>query len=219
METWSRSLRTTVAIAGYAALLEMGVHGPINDAQRDDLTRMQASQRHLLTLINEVLIYAKLESGSLDYDLVDIDVGAAVGEAAEMVVPQYRDKSLRLEVLCTHDLRVRADPDRFCQIVVNLLSNALKFSASGGAVTVECGAEEGLVSVRISDTGIGIPADQLEAIFQPFVQVRSELTRTHEGTGLGLAISRDLARGMGGDVTVESEPGRGSRFELTLPLP
>ncbi len=111
----------------------------------------------------------------------------------------------------------RADTQKLRQVVVNLLSNAVKFTDRGGRVKVAAAGDGAQVTVRVRDTGIGIPADKLEAIFDPFVQVRADLTRTAEGTGLGLAISRDLARGMGGDLRVESEPGRGSTFILTLP--
>jgi signal transduction histidine kinase len=116
------------------------------------------------------------------------------------------------------ELRVRADPDKLPQIVLNLLSNAIKFTPAGGTVRVSCDAEERVARVRVSDTGRGIPADHLDEIFEPFVQVDRGLTRTAEGTGLGLAISRDLARAMGGDLTVESEVGKGSTFTLELPV-
>jgi signal transduction histidine kinase len=120
---------------------------------------------------------------------------------------------------CPPDLLVRADAEKLRQILVNLLSNAVKFTDRGGRIELACTAPatEEPVRVTVRDTGIGIAADQLERIFDPFVQVRSELTRTAEGTGLGLAISRDLARGMGGDLTAESVPRVGSVFTLVLP--
>jgi signal transduction histidine kinase len=215
----SHELRTPLnAIGGYAELMQMGIRGPVTEQQRDDLGRIQRSQRHLLGLVNEVLNYAKLETGSVRYDAVDVSVCAALAEAEGLVAPQARAKGLALgAATCPDDLAVRADPEKLRQVLVNLLSNAIKFTDPGGRIAVGCAARGATVDVRIRDTGIGIPADKLEAIFEPFVQVRAALTRTAEGTGLGLAISRDLARGMGGDLTVESTPGVGSTFTLTLP--
>ena len=216
----SHELRTPLnAIGGYAELIEMGVRGPVTDAQREDLLRIQRSQRHLLGLVNEVLNYAKLEAGSVRYDLADVPVLRAVTDAEGLVAPQARAKGLGLGVgECPPDLAVRADPEKLRQVLVNLLSNAVKFTSRGGAtIHVACDDATGMVAIRVRDSGIGIAADQLERIFEPFVQVRSDLTRPQEGAGLGLAISRDLARGMGGDLTAESTPRVGSTFTLTLP--
>ena len=215
----SHELRTPLnAIGGYAELMEMGIRGPVTSQQVDDLRRIHASQRHLLGLINEVLNYAKLETGTVQYDLTTVPIREALTAAESLVAPQARAKGLALKVDdCAADLAVRADPEKLRQILVNLLSNAVKFTDRGGRVTVACNAADGRVDIRIADTGIGIPADKLDAIFDPFVQVRADLTRPHEGTGLGLAISRDLARGMDGDLTVTSTPGVGSVFTLALP--
>jgi signal transduction histidine kinase len=204
--------------------MEMGIRGPVTDQQREDLGRIQRSQRHLLGLVNEVLDYAKLESGSVRYVLADVAVREALTDAAGLVAPQARAKGLALSVTeCPTDadgrpLAVRADPEKLRQVLVNLLSNAVKFTDPGGHVTVTCAEHDARVEIQVRDTGIGIPADKLEAIFEPFVQVRADLTRAAEGTGLGLAISRDLARGMGGDLTATGELGSGSTFTLTLPL-
>jgi signal transduction histidine kinase len=220
----SHELRTPLnAIGGYAELIEMGVQGPVTVPQREFLGRIQRSQRHLLGLVNEVLNYAKLESGSVRYDVADVRVLDAVTDAQALVAPQARAKGLTLTLAdCPPDLSVRADPEKLRQVLVNLLSNAVKFTERGGAtVDVACedsaGARAPVVAVRVRDSGIGIPADKLDAIFEPFVQVRADLARQQEGTGLGLAISRDLARGMGGDLTAESAPGAGSTFTLVLP--
>ncbi len=215
----SHELRTPLnAIGGYAELLEMGIRGPVTPQQQEDLRRIQTSQRHLLGLINEVLNYAKLETGTVHYDVADVPVREAVTGAELLVAPQARSKGIALAVTdCPHALEVRADAEKLRQIVVNLLSNAVKFTDRGGRVEVSCAREDARVAIRVRDTGIGIPADKLEAVFDPFVQVRSDLARPHEGTGLGLAISRDLARGMGGDLAAESAPGVGSTFTLTLP--
>ncbi|NUO38032.1 MAG: PAS domain S-box protein [Gemmatimonadaceae bacterium] len=215
----SHELRTPLnAIGGYAELLEMGIRGPVTPQQREDLARIQRSQRHLLGLINEVLNYAKVEMGVVHYDLADVCVRDVLAAAEGLVAPQARAKGLVLTVTDSPaDLSVHADADKLRQILVNLLSNAIKFTDTGGRIVLSCEASsDGTVRLRVSDTGVGIPADKLEVIFDPFVQVRSDLTRTAEGAGLGLAISRDLARDMGGDLTVESTTGAGSTFTLTL---
>jgi PAS domain S-box len=216
----SHELRTPLnAIGGYAELMEMGIRGPVTPEQAEDLRRIQNSQRHLLGLINEVLNYARLETGTVHYDVQDIRVRDVLAAAEALVLPQAAAKKLSLSVTsCSPELFAKADAEKLRQIFVNLLSNAIKFTDSGGKIEISCAADDQCVMVRVQDTGIGIETDKLDAIFDPFVQVRSDLTRPHEGTGLGLAISRDLARGMGGDLTVESESGVGSTFVLSLPL-
>ena len=215
----SHELRTPLnAIGGYAELLEMGIRGPITAEQREDLTRIQSSQRHLLGLINEVLNYAKLETGTVSYDICDVVVRESLVAAESLVAPQARAKGITLATSeCPPDVIALADPEKLRQILVNLLSNAVKFTDSGGRVGMSCSTDDRHVRIHISDTGIGIPADKLHVIFDPFVQVRGDLARRHEGTGLGLAISRDLARAMGGDLTVESTLREGSTFTLVLP--
>ncbi|HEV7590160.1 MAG TPA: PAS domain-containing sensor histidine kinase [Longimicrobium sp.] len=215
----SHELRTPLnAIGGYADLIEMGIRGPVTPAQREDLRRIQTSQRHLLGLINEVLNYAKLETGTVQYDLADIRVRDVLAAAEGLISPQVWTKGLTLTVAeCPGPLAVRADGEKLRQVLVNLLSNAVKFTLPGGRVELTCSTSGDQVCLAVGDTGIGIPEEKLEAIFEPFVQVRSDLTRTAEGTGLGLSISRDLARGMGGDLTAESTLGVGSTFSLRLP--
>ncbi len=215
----SHELRTPLnAIAGYAELIELGVHGAVTEPQRDALRRIQRSQRHLLSLINDVLNFAKLEAGKVEYRLIEVGVDAALELLESLVEPQLRAKALRFERdHCDPDLSLRADHDKLQQILVNLLSNAIKFTAPGGTVTIRCAEASGSVRIAVRDTGIGIPVDQLEQIFEPFVQIDRRLNAPHEGAGLGLSISRDLARGMGGDLTVESTVGAGSVFTLTLP--
>ncbi len=215
----SHELRTPLnAIGGYASLMEMGIRGPVTTQQLDDLRRLQASQRHLLGLINEVLNYAKLETGVVQFDVTAVRVRDALAGAEALVAPQAHAKRLTLaSPECHADLVVRADAEKLRQVLVNLLSNAVKFTEPGGRIDLSCVDAGARVHIAVQDTGIGIAADQRERIFDPFVQVRAELTRTAEGTGLGLAISRDLARGMGGELAVESTPGVGSTFTLTLP--
>ncbi len=216
----SHELRTPLnAIGGYAELLELGLHGPVTPEQRNALDRIQRSQRHLLGLMNGVLNYSKIEAGAVHYEVANVSLPAVLAECETLVGPQARAKGLTLQHdTCAEPLSARADGEKVRQVVLNLLSNAVKFTPSGGRVSLECMAHgDGTVAVRVADTGRGIVPDQLERVFQPLVQLDASLTRTHEGTGLGLAISRDLARGMGGDLTVTSEDGVGSTFTLTLP--
>ncbi|MEO8564068.1 MAG: PAS domain-containing protein [bacterium] len=215
----SHELRTPLnAIGGYAELMEMGIRGPVTPQQRDDLRRVQVSQRHLLGLINEVLNYAKLETGTVHYDLAPVRARGALGGAEVLIAPQAQKKGLTLVIeVGPPDLLVRADADKLQQILVNLLSNAVKFTDRGGRIALECTTAGKGIRITVCDTGSGIAADQLERIFEPFVQVRADFTRPYEGTGLGLAISRELARGMAGDLTVESTLGVGSVFTLELP--
>jgi PAS domain S-box-containing protein len=216
----SHELRTPLnAISGYADLLQMGIHGPVTEAQQRALGRIQYSQQHLLGLINEVLNFAKLESGSVHFDIGDVSMNDLLSEVEGLVEPPVKAKGLSLEIPeCEPDLLARADAEKLRQIVVNLVSNAIKFTEARGHISLSCEIEADEVRVCVEDTGIGIPPDKLETIFDPFVQVRADLTRTADGTGLGLAISRELARGMGGDLLVESELGRGSTFTVCLPV-
>ena len=215
----SHELRTPLnAIGGYAELMEMGLRGPITEEQRADLGRIQQSQKHLLGLINQVLNYTRVETGTVRYDLMDVRVAEALAAAEALVVPQVRSKGLGYTFsTCDPVLAVRADRDKLQQVLLNLLTNAIKFTNPGGRITVACENRGFAVAVFVTDTGVGIPKDKLAMIFEPFVQVDSRLTRATDGVGLGLAISRDLARGMGGDLTAESTEGVGSTFTLTLP--
>lgn len=215
----SHELRTPLnAIGGYAELLLLGVRGELNDAQRADVERVARSQRHLLSVINDILNFARLEAGVVEYELRPVDVCELMAEVEPLVRPQLNAKALKF----SRDdvpagLQVCADREKARQVLLNLLANAIKFTESGGRVWLTASATGANVALRVHDTGIGVPAERQEAIFEPFVQVRRSLSTPVEGTGLGLAISRDLARGMSGDLTVESVPGAGSVFTLLLP--
>ncbi|MDQ6690511.1 MAG: PAS domain-containing sensor histidine kinase [Gemmatimonadota bacterium] len=217
----SHELRTPLnAIGGYAELLELGIHGPVTPQQLEVLYHIQQSQRHLLGLINDVLNYAKLETGAVHYQLADVRMCDALRAAEVLTAPQARAKRLTLSVAeCPATLVARVDSDKLRQILVNLLSNAVKFTEPGGRISLQCEEDGDRVRLSVRDTGIGIPRDKLESIFEPFVQVGRTLNRPSEGTGLGLAISRDLARAMGGDLTAESALRVGSTFTLELLRP
>ncbi|HUF25665.1 MAG TPA: ATP-binding protein [Gemmatimonadaceae bacterium] len=214
----SHELRTPLnAIGGYAQLLEMGIHGPVTDAQREALARLGRSQSHLLSLINDVLNFAKIDSGQLEYAIGEVVLDDTLGTLETLVAPQVRAKGLTFDCRpCGRNVRARADREKLQQIALNLIVNAIKFTPPGGTITVDCECDDERALVHVRDTGIGVAPRQLATIFEPFVQVDRALNRPHDGVGLGLAISRDLARGMGGDLSVRSEPGAGSVFTLSL---
>jgi PAS domain S-box-containing protein len=219
LATMSHELRTPLnAIAGYAELLKLELRGPITQEQREDLDRIDRSQRHLLSLINDVLNFAKIEAGHVAVDSTPIDLAPVIRSLNEFVEPQLREKDLHFTMARDiPDAKACGDEDKVRQILINLLSNAIKFTAKGGSIELQCHDDGQMLHICVVDTGSGIPADKLLAIFEPFVQVNRDYASKHEGTGLGLAISRDLARRMGGDLTVKSELGKGSTFVLSLP--
>ncbi|MBV9880513.1 MAG: PAS domain-containing sensor histidine kinase [Gemmatirosa sp.] len=215
----SHELRTPLnAIGGYAELIELGVDGPVTEAQVDHLQRIRASQQHLLRIISDLLNYSRVESGQVEYAIGPVSIRAVIDAVLPMIEPQAAVRGLALD-RGTHaeSLVAWADRGRAEQILLNLLSNATKFTPPGGRVVVTSAARDGRVLIAVRDTGPGVPPEKQAAIFEPFVQLGRSLTSGHEGTGLGLAISRDLARAMGGELTVESEPGCGATFTLYLP--
>lgn len=218
LATMSHELRTPLnAIAGYTDLLDAGIHGDMPSPQREAVQRIQANQRHLLRLIDDVLNFAKLEAGHLEFDMADVPVQETLDGTRALIETQLLAKGIVFDfrrgdphVTC------RADRAKMLQVVVNLLSNAYKFTPSGGTVAIGWTATDDEVRVQVEDTGPGIASEHLETIFAPFVQLQMGFRRKVEGTGLGLAISRELARGMRGDVGVTSQVGSGSIFTLTL---
>lgn len=221
LATMSHELRTPLnAIGGHSQLIEMGVYGPVTPGQQEALVRIDRSQRHLLGLINDVLNLSRIEAGRVQYTMTDVDLADALSDLYPMIGPQLNAKSLRYEVRDADHLPVvHADREKLQQLLLNLLSNAVKFTDPGDVVRIEagyCPDDTGRVFVRVTDTGKGIPHEKLEMIFEPFMQVDASHSRLGQGMGLGLAISRDLARGMGGDLQVESTFGVGSSFVLTL---
>jgi PAS domain S-box-containing protein len=215
----SHELRTPLnAIAGYAQLMQDGIAGPVSDQQQEFLNRIRGSQQHLLAIVNDLLNYGRIEAGEVVYDLVPVSMHDVVQRVLAMVSPQADRKGLRLDVAsCPVVIVAMADQLKTEQIVLNLVSNAVKFTPEGGRVTLSCSLGDGAASIVVRDTGPGIAEDMQEKIFDPFVQLGRSLTSAHEGAGLGLAISRDLARAMHGDVTVKSAPGSGATFTLRLP--
>ncbi len=219
LTTMSHELRTPLnAIGGYTDLLSLGLGGPITSQQIDFLERIRRSQQHLMGIISDLLNFSRIEAGNLTYTIepllldhvIEIVITLAEPIAAAGSVLLRRDKS-------ANNAAAAADRTKVEQILLNVLTNAIKFTRPGGSVTVQTSVTAETASIAVVDTGAGIPKEKLEAIFEPFVQLGRSLSSAHEGMGLGLSISRDLARAMGGDLTVASVPGTGSTFTLTLP--
>jgi PAS domain S-box-containing protein len=215
----SHELRTPInGTLGYLDLIDMGIGGGVSPQHRDYLGRMRRSQEHLLRIINDLLNYSRIEAGRVEYETAPVSLDAVVGQVLPMVGPQAAMKGIAVMPPTSDPTLVAiADRGKVEQIALNLLSNAVKFTPPGGHVAVRCDRTGDSVRLVVSDDGPGIPPTQQEEIFEPFVQLGRSLTSGHEGTGLGLAISRDLARAMGGELTVDDTPGGGATFALALP--
>jgi len=216
----SHEFRTPLhAVSGYLEILEQNIHGVLTAEQRRDVGRIHQAQEHLITLVNMILDFAKLEGGPVELSMAEIPVEETLRGAEALVAPQFAKKA----IIFTHHsgdpaVTVFADREKVQQIVLNLLANAMRFTPSGGAVDLDWRIENDALLVHVRDTGPGIPEGKTEQIFEPFVQLRAPGSVPNGGTGLGLAISRDLARAMGGDVRVTSAVGVGSVFTLLLSL-
>jgi signal transduction histidine kinase len=223
------------SIGGYVTLIEMGLRGPVSAEQLHDLARIRHNQAHLCTLISDILTFVRSETGRLEYRFSEVSAAVILAEVAEMLQGAAEERQLELVCEGVDSTAVMwADLDRVRQILVNLVMNALKYSAAaGGKVLLSASTTSRAVAIHVADNGPGIPADKLDAIFDPFVQLVEAAGNRRGGVGLGLAISRDLARAMNGDLTVESRVGEaraapddpvprstegsGSTFTLTLP--
>jgi PAS domain S-box-containing protein len=217
----SHDLRTPLtAIDGNAQLLATGFHGALTEEQHEALREIREACATQMTLIGDILEFARLDSGHVQIQAREVDVADVIARAEALIRVQAGDAGLALTIdgSCD-DTAVIADPNRLQQILLNLLTNALKFTPPGGAISIACERDGDRIRVRVRDTGIGIPTEHLQRIFSPFVQVNvsSSHAAATSGVGLGLAISRDLARAMKGDVTAESAPGSGSTFTIDLP--
>ena len=215
----SHELRTPLnAIGGYIDILDMGLRGPVTPNQHADFARVKTNQQHLAILITEILNFVKVGSGQVSYAFIDVKTCATMQHTIELIEPLFGQKGIVFDgITGDSSITARADPERVTQILINLLSNAIKFTPAGGHIGAECAATDATVTIRISDTGIGIAAEKHQTIFEPFIQLKESLSDRESGVGLGLAISRDLARAMKGDLTVESSEGKGARFTLSLP--
>ncbi|HEY7768105.1 PAS domain-containing sensor histidine kinase [Longimicrobium sp.] len=219
LASMSHELRTPLnAIGGYVDLLDLGIYGSLSDAQRTSLARIGANQRHLLTLINDILSFAQLEAGRIEFDVRPLSAMELIASVESLVAPQAAARGVSYAAEpCDPALCLRGDAERMRQILLNLVGNAIKFTPAGGRVVLSCDADGRWVHLRVRDTGVGIAPEEQERIFDPFQQVGRRLSSPTEGVGLGLAISRDLARAMEGELSVDSTPGEGSTFTVRLP--
>jgi len=220
LRSMSHELRTPLnAITGYTELLELGIRGQVNPEQSKDLGRIKRAANYLLRLINDVLTVARLE-GARPLKLISIAVNPVLAEVEGLCAIQAKDKGVRLQVTPSDcEVFVTADAERFQQILLNLITNAIKFSAKGDSINVTCDCDASMARILVKDTGVGVRPADIDRVFDPFVQVDRHLTAaSQQGVGLGLSISRELARAMGGDLTLQSSEGVGSTFTLTLPV-
>ncbi len=215
----SHELRTPLtAIMGYEELLSDGITGPVTELQRQQLGRINVSARHLLGLIDEILTFARVDIGRERVRWESMSVNHTLADAASLVQPMAADKNLRFVVeLLDEDQSIQTDNTKLRQMLVNLLSNGIKFTDKG-EVRLACAVNNSTLEISIADTGVGIAAENIEDVFEPFWQAEQTATRKTGGTGLGLSVTRKLARLLGGDVTVASRMGAGSTFLLTLPM-
>lgn len=216
LATMSHELRTPLnSIIGFTGILLQGLAGQLNDEQQKQMSMVQNSARHLLSLINDVLDISKIESGQLTISMEEFDVEQSIKKVIEIITPLAEKKGLKLLAEIKEPEIMIGDERRFEQIVLNLLTNAIKFTEKG-EISLKCIDKENILKVDITDTGIGIDEEHLKKLFTPFYQVDSGLTRKSEGTGLGLSISKKLANMMGGEILAKSKPGEGSTFSLII---
>jgi signal transduction histidine kinase len=214
----SHELRTPLnAIIGYASLLDDEIWGPIQAEQHAHLQRLKTSARHLLTLINDVLTLARVDADKEVAHMTDVDAGSLLDEALTLTMPLVVEKRLDFSLMLNESFMIRTDRGKLLQIIVNLISNAVKFT-NQGQITLSASIRGDEAEFCVTDTGIGISPTHLEHVFDMFWQVDQDLTRRVGGTGLGLNVSRRLAWLLGGRMIAESVPGEGSKFTVRLPL-
>jgi len=218
LASMSHELRTPLhTVIGFSELLAEELEGPLNEKQKRFVSHIHKDSLHLLDLINDVLDLSKIEAGRVELHPELFDINQAVDETLASIRPQGASKRIRVEKHIEEPVMVEADRVRFKQILYNLLSNAVKFTPEGGHVIVTADSDDGVARITVSDTGIGIPASEHETVFDKFYQVSPTTKGVREGTGLGLAITKHLVEQHGGTISVESEPGKGSRFSFTIP--
>jgi signal transduction histidine kinase len=220
LATMSHELRTPLtSIIGYSEMMLEGLGGPLTSEQREYLSIVMEKGEDLLQLITSILDISKIEAGRIKLVLSDVDLAQVARDAVATVVPQARKKGIKITCDPAHLPRVQCDREKIRQCLVNLASNAVKFTPSGGSITFGAHALPGdRVALVVSDTGIGIGEDHLDRVFDVFYQVDSSSTREYGGAGLGLAIVKSFVQAHGGEVSVTSKLGSGSTFTVILPV-
>ena len=219
LASMSHELRTPLnAIVGFSELLAEGTPGQLNDKQKRFVNHIKQGSAHLLQLINDILDLSKIEAGQLELRCEGFQIKDALPEVLSTIRPLAMAKNIPIEQKMENDQHVYADRVRFKQILYNLLSNAVKFTPKEGRIDIDCHGDGNSVCISVTDSGIGIRAEDQAVIFEEFRQVEGPAGTTHEGTGLGLAITKRLVEQQGGRISLESEFGKGSRFTFTLPV-
>lgn len=215
----SHELRTPLnAITGYVDLLSLELDGPLNPKQRHSLDRIVHSQQHLLALIEDVLSFAQTEAGRLSFSLRPVQVSSTLDSVRSIVAAEVAKKQITLRVAaCDPEVKVQADADKLRQVLLNLITNAMKFTSAGGEIAIAALPDDHSVRIAVQDSGIGISAEHIDKVFDPFFQVDQGGTRRYPGVGLGLSIVRDSVMAMGGQVGIESKLGQGTIAYITLP--
>jgi len=217
LASMSHELRTPLhTVIGFAELLGEELEGPLNDKQKRFVGHIHKDSMHLLELINDVLDLSRIEAGRLRIHRETFDVASCIEETLASIRPAAAAKSITVESDITVSEAIVADRMRFKQILYNLLSNAVKFTSERGQIRLEARLRDGFAEISVADSGIGIPPDQIDAIFDKFYQVGSTTKGVREGTGLGLAITKALIEEHGGRIRVNSEIGKGSQFTFTI---
>jgi signal transduction histidine kinase len=220
MATMSHELRTPLtSIIGYSDMMLSGMTGELNEKQSAFVTSILDGGETLLNLINDVLDLTKIEAGRLELNREAIDLRACLLGVLPVVKPRARDKRIRISTFLPTDLPlVWADPSKLNQILLNLITNGIKYTHENGSVSVEARPLDDQVEIWVNDTGIGIAREDQDKVFQRFTQIDSSATRSQGGTGLGLAIVRELVELHGGSIRVQSKLGKGSSFVFTMPI-
>jgi signal transduction histidine kinase len=215
----SHELRTPLnAIIGFSEALTLGIFGPLNEKQTEYIGDINTSGHHLLSMINDLLDLSKIESGKMELNKQAFIVQNAIDEAVSLIKPLADRKKIVLKTnVGTKEVKIKADKQKFLQIIHNLLGNSIKFTNEGGNILLSLKKRTGLVEISVQDDGIGIPSEYHEKIFEKFRQVDNAITRKTGNTGLGLTITRELIELHGGKIRVESEEGNGATFIVTLP--
>jgi two-component system cell cycle sensor histidine kinase PleC len=218
LATMSHELRTPLnSINGFSDVMLAGMGGTLTEKQREYLSDIRGSGEHLLALVNDILDLSRVEAGKMELHPTAFDLHETVESAHRAVAPLAEQKGQRLDLEPGDDETVQLDQARLRQVLLNVLSNAVKYTPEGGRVTTSIVRADGVVRIAVRDSGIGIAPEDQARVFDDFTRVDAGYARTQQGTGLGLALARRLMRLMGGDITLVSEPGQGSTFTITLP--